>query len=96
MFFNVFGSYDLGQKYYALKFDPTGVRTHDLQIMTDSTFHVTETPTLTTWPSVTSSLLSSSWFTSSQSEHVLLLWGQWKFHGDKSYYCIFNGANVAP
>ena len=37
--------YDLGQKYY-------GVRTHDLQIMT--TFHVTETPALTTRPSVTS------------------------------------------
>ena len=34
------------------KFDPTGVRTHDLQIMT--TFHVTEMPTPTTWQSVTS------------------------------------------
>ena len=35
------------------KFDLTGVRTHDLQIMT--AFHVTETA-LTTWPSVTSVL----------------------------------------
>ena len=26
--------YDLGQKYYVPKFDPTEVRTHDLQIMT--------------------------------------------------------------
>ena len=33
------------------KFDSTGVRTHDLQIMT---LHVTETPSLTTRPSVTS------------------------------------------
>ena len=33
------------------KFNPTGVRTHDLQIMT--AFHVTETSTLTTQPSVT-------------------------------------------
>ena len=35
------------------KFDPTGVRTHDLQIMTVH-FHVTEMPSLTTRPSVTS------------------------------------------
>ena len=26
--------YDLGQKYYAPKFDPPGIRIHDLQIMT--------------------------------------------------------------
>ena len=35
------------------KFDPTGVRTHDLQLMT-VIFMSTETPSLTTRPSVTS------------------------------------------
>ena len=34
------------------KFDPAGVRTHDPDH--DSTFHATETPALTTQPSVTS------------------------------------------
>ena len=39
------------------KFDPTGIRTHDLQPPDhDSTFHVTETPALTTRPSVTSTV----------------------------------------
>ena len=32
-------------------FDPTGVQTHNLKIIK---FQVTETPALTTWPSVTS------------------------------------------
>ena len=32
------------------KFEPTGIRTHDLQIM-DNTFHVPETFTLTSKPS---------------------------------------------
>ena len=36
-----------------LKFDLTGIRTHDLQIMI-SICHVTEIPALTTWPSVAS------------------------------------------
>ena len=35
------------------KFNPVGIRTHDLQDH-DSSFHVTETAALTTWPSVTS------------------------------------------
>ena len=35
------------------KIDPTGVRTYDLQIMTVHFMHVTETPALTTRPSVT-------------------------------------------
>ena len=35
------------------KFNPAGVRTHDLQIMAVH-FDVTETTALTTWPSVTS------------------------------------------
>ena len=38
--------YDLDRSTTLPKFDPTRVRTHD------STFHVTETPALTTWPSV--------------------------------------------
>ena len=36
------------------KLDPTGVRTHDHRIITVRTFHVTEMPALTTWPSATS------------------------------------------
>ena len=36
LFANIFFlfKYDLGQKYYGPKFNPTRVRTHDLQIMT--------------------------------------------------------------
>ena len=44
------------------KFDPAGVRTHDLQIMTAFTFHVTEMPALTTWPSVNKDNQSISMF----------------------------------
>ena len=45
--------YDLGQKYYAPQVRPDrGLNSWPPDH--DSTFHVTETPALTTWPSVTS------------------------------------------
>ena len=44
--------YDLGQKYYAPQVRPNW-GSKSLPPDHDSTFHVTETPALTTWPSVT-------------------------------------------
>ena len=45
--------YDLGQKYYALKVRPNR-DSNSWPPDYDSTFHVTEMPALTTWPSATS------------------------------------------
>ena len=45
--------YNLDRSTTHPKFDPTGIQTHDLQIMTVKAFHVTETAALTTQPSVT-------------------------------------------
>ena len=51
--FYVWFKYDLGQKYYAPQVQPElGLNSRPPDH--DSTFHVTETPALTTWPSVTS------------------------------------------
>ena len=47
--------YDLGRCTMHPKFDPTGVRTHDLQITTVH-FMSLKMPALTTWPSLTSFL----------------------------------------
>ena len=44
--------YDLGQKYYAPQVQ-TGRGSNSWPPDHDSTFHVTETPALTTWTSVT-------------------------------------------
>ena len=44
--------YDLGQKYYTPQVQP-GWALNSWPKDHDSTFHVTETPALTTWPSVT-------------------------------------------
>ena len=46
----IFGSSDFARRTKYLKFDPTGVWTHDLWIM-NSTFHVPEMLVLTTEPS---------------------------------------------
>ena len=46
-------NYDSGQKYYAPKVSPDR-GSNSWPPDHDSTFHVTETPALTTWPSVTS------------------------------------------
>ena len=46
--------YNLDRSVMHPKFDLTRIRTHGLQIMTVHFMcHVTETPVLTTWPSVT-------------------------------------------
>ena len=45
-------AYDLDSSTMHLKFDLTGIPTHDLQIMIAC--HVTEMPALTTWPSAAS------------------------------------------
>ena len=45
-------AYDLDCSTMHLKFDLTGIPTHDLQIMIAC--HVTEMPALTTWPSAAS------------------------------------------
>ena len=51
--FYVWFKYDLGQKYYAPQVRPDR-GSNLLPPDHDSTLHVTETPSLTTWPSVTS------------------------------------------
>ena len=48
----MFNKKDMSTTHF--KFDPTRIQTHDLQIMTASTLHATETPAVNTLPSVTS------------------------------------------
>ena len=53
VFYSILIKYDLGKKYYALQVRPDQ-GSNSWPPDYDSTFHVTETPALTTWLSVTS------------------------------------------
>ena len=90
----VWFKYDLGQKYYAPQLQP-GRGLNSWPLNHDSTFHVTETPALTTWPSVTSGQKYYAPISEIRALTKLDKWLNWKLqHTSRNIGLYFSPRNV--